>query len=331
MKYPGRILLIPIILLFLGSARGQPPGDTLDIRGIVIIADSTPQPATPADTLANAGTNGQQDGETIDMSAIKKIISFPKLFWTLIILLVGYLVIRGISTIMDIIAERSTRVRLTIKGIIPVFRVVAWTLIIYFIIQGIFSPSWEAIVALGASIGVAVGFAAQDILKNIFGGITILAEKPFQVGDKIQIGDFYGEVRHIGFRSTRIVTPDDSTVTIPNAMAVSQMVSNANSGESNCQVVAEVFLPPNTDTDVVRQIALEAAQVSGYVYLNKPITVLFEEEISGKRLFLKMRLKAYVLDIRYEFIFKSDMTERVLKELYNRQIIPAETAYKDDE
>ncbi|HDR89152.1 MAG TPA: mechanosensitive ion channel [Bacteroidetes bacterium] len=330
MKYPVFFMLL-VMFFSLGPATGQSPGDTLTIRGIVIIPDSSEQDATPADTLANAGSRGEQKGDAVDINSIRNFISFPKIFWTVIILLVGYLVIKGISTILDIIAERSTRVRLTIKGIIPVFRMVTWTLIIYIIIQGIFSPSWEVILALGASIGVAVGFAAQDILKNIFGGITILAEKPFQVGDKIQVGNHYGEVRHIGFRSTRIVTPDDSTVSIPNAQAVSQMVSNANSGESNCQVVAEVFLPPHTDTGVVRQIALEAAQVSGYVYLNKPITVLFEEELSEKRLFLKMRLKAYVLDIRYEFIFKSDMTERVLKELYNRQIIPEETAYQNDE
>jgi hypothetical protein len=75
------------------------------------------------------------------------------------------------------------------------------------------------------------------------------------------------------------------------------------------------------DTNRVRQIATEAAQVSRYVYLNKPITVLFFNEVKEQRSYLKMRLKAYVMDIRYEFQFKSDMTEIVIRELISREII----------
>ncbi|MCB0314052.1 MAG: mechanosensitive ion channel, partial [Calditrichaeota bacterium] len=53
----------------------------------------------------------------------------------------------------------------------------------------------------------AIGFAAQDILKNIFGGLMLLLDRPFQVGDKIEAGGHYGEVVQIGLRTVRIVTP----------------------------------------------------------------------------------------------------------------------------
>jgi len=152
----------------------------------------------------------------------------------------------------------------------------------------------------------------------------VIIDRPFQVGDKIEIGDYYGEVIKIGLRSTRIVTPDDSMVTIPNGDLMSKSVSNSNSGEPNCQVVAELYLPIDIDTEKVRQIALEAAQVSRYVYLNKPIVVLFFNEIKEDRSYLKMRLKAYVMDIRYEFTFKSDMTEIVMRELIKKKIIDPE-------
>jgi small-conductance mechanosensitive channel len=149
----------------------------------------------------------------------------------------------------------------------------------------------------------------------------IIFDRPFQVGDKIEIDEHYGEVIKIGLRSTRIVTPDDSIVTIPNGDLMSKPVSNANSGEPNCQVVAELYLPINVDTEQVRQIALEAAQVSKYIYLNKPVVVLFFNEMHERKPFLKMRLKAYVMDIRHEFAFKSDMTEIVLRELIKKNII----------
>src|SRR5690606_22603146 len=100
-----------------------------------------------------------------------------------------------------------------------------------------------------------------------------------------------------------------------------QSVSNSNSGEANCQVVSEVYLPISIDTEKVRNIATEAAQVSRYIYLNKPITVLFINEVKEQRSYFKMRLKAYVMDIRYETRFRSDMTEIVIRELLKEKII----------
>jgi small-conductance mechanosensitive channel len=149
----------------------------------------------------------------------------------------------------------------------------------------------------------------------------ILFDRPFQVGDKIEMGDYYGEVIKIGLRSTKIVTPDDSTVTIPNGEVMNKSVANSNYGEPNCQVVAEIFLPITVDTNKVRTIAIESAQVSRFIYLNKPITVLFFNEVKEQRSYLKMRLKAYVMDIRYEFDFESDMTEIVIRELLKQKII----------
>jgi MscS family membrane protein len=192
---------------------------------------------------------------------------------------------------------------------------------ITFIIRQIINPPFETILAVAASLGFAVGFASQDILKNIFGGVVIIFDRTFQVGDKIEVGGHYGEVMSIGLRSTKIVTADDSMVTIPNSEIVNNTVSNSNSGEANCQVVAEIYLPLSVDMTMVRTIATEAAQSSKYIFLNKPIVVLFQNEIKEKRSFLKMRLKAYVMDIRYEFAFKSDMTEKVITALLERKII----------
>jgi MscS family membrane protein len=149
----------------------------------------------------------------------------------------------------------------------------------------------------------------------------IIFDQPFKVGDKIEIGNYYGEVLEIGLRSTRIVTADDSVVSVPNAEVMNQSVSNSNSGEPNCQVVAELYLPMDIDTEKVRNIAIEGAQVSRFIYLQKPIVVLFFQEIKDRKSYLKMRLKAYVMDIRYEFAFKSDMTELVLEALLKEGII----------
>lgn len=259
--------------------------------------------------------------EEIKTPPIQNLVSFPKIFWTIIFFLIGYYFIKLITLILNAWAEKSAARRITLKGVVPVVRIFGWSIIIYIIIAGIFNPPIENIIAITASVGIAVGFASQDILKNVFGGIMILFDRPFQVGDKIEVGQHYGEVVKIGLRSTRIISPDDSLVSLPNSEIMNQSVSNANSGEPNCQVVAEIYLPITINTAEVRQIALRAAQVSRYVYLNKPIVVNFVNEVKQRKSMYKMRLKAYVLDIRYEFVFKSDMTELVLKELFNQKII----------
>lgn len=252
------------------------------------------------------------------------VISFQNIFWTIVLLLLGYLFIKLVVRILNLLAERSAKLRITVKSMIPVVRIIIWTIIIFAVVKGIYNPPIETLLAVTASVAIAVGLAAQDLLKNVFGGIMLLFDRPFQVGDKIEAGKHYGEVIEIGLRATRIVTPDDSTVSVPNMELMNSAVSNANSGELNCQVVAEIILPIDVDTTKVRKIAIEAAQVSKYIYLNKPIVVLFFNEVYQRKSYLKMRLKAYVMDIRYEFQFKSDMTEIVLRELLGQGVIRKE-------
>jgi len=255
---------------------------------------------------------------------LKEIISVNKIIWSIILLVITYFIIKLLVLIVYRLAEKSTNHRITLKSIAPFIRIIGWTFVIFVIIHGVFRPPMQTLIAVVASAGIAVGFAAQDILKNIFGGIMILFDRPFQVGDKIAVGDHYGEVKEIGLRSTRIQTKDDSLVSVPNAEVMNTAVSNSNSGEANCQVVAEIYLPIDVDTNTARQIAIEAAQVSRYIYLNKPISVLFFNEVKERRSYLKMRLKAYVSDIRYEFTFQSDMTEIVMKEFLNQGIVNKE-------
>ena len=74
--------------------------------------------------------------------------------------------------------------------------------------------------------GLAVALAAQDTIKNLLGGATIFADKPFQVGDWVLIGDLEGTVERVGFRSTRVRTFADSLITVPNARISDTAIDN---------------------------------------------------------------------------------------------------------
>ncbi len=320
------LLALSILLTCAFSHLHAQPTDT-SIQQTIPLPDTTDtislQNLLKADTASKAKNEApaQKEEEKITPTSIFNAISFGKIFWSIVLGVAGYYIIRLLTQLLGRIAERSAQYRITLKGLVPAVRIIGWLLVLFIIIWGVIDPPLEQVIAVTASVGIAVGFASQDILKNIFGGVIILLDTPFQVGDKIEVGSYYGEVVEIGLRSTRIVTPDDSLVTIPNGELMNTSVSNSNAGEPNCLVVAEIYLPMDIDTEKVRQIATEAACVSKYIYLNKPIAVLFGHEVKDRRAYLKMRLKAYVMDIRYEFAFKSDLTEIVLRELMERKII----------
>ncbi|MEM7414847.1 MAG: mechanosensitive ion channel family protein [Gemmatimonadota bacterium] len=261
---------------------------------------------------ADVGTDstGVGSGTQIIGDARARVQNFGVgVFWSIVVAFLISMTVRGSVWLLDALAESNASRRLFYKRLVPITRIILWAFAAYLIVSVIFRVDAQRLLAATAAIGVAIGFAAQDLLKNLFGGIILVFDQPFQVGDKISVGGTYGEVVSIGLRSTRIVTPDDNLVSVPNAQVVDQQVANANAGELNCQVVTDLYLPGWADEVLAKKIAFQAAASSKYVYLNKPIVTLVADVF--KETFLtRVRVKAYVLDPRLEFAFQSDVTER---------------------
>lgn len=262
----------------------------------------------------DAGTEGAAPtGETvgIDLEEARDEVTNLGLaiFWSILVLILFRFLIRGLIWILETLAERSVRRRLTFKWLIPITRMLLWGVAAYLIVRQIFRVDAQGILAASAALGVALGFAAQDLLKNVFGGLIVVFDQPFQVGDKISVGGTYGEVVSIGLRSTRIVTADDDFVSVPNSQVVEEQVANANAGELNCQVLTNLYLPGRVDERAAKEIAFEAAVNSKYVFLEKPIQVFIEDEFHTTFV-TRVKVRAYVLDPRFEFLLRSDITER---------------------
>ena len=285
----------------------------LGVEGL-LAQDSTAVAA--ADTVAAAVEQAPKLVKMQELFSVTKILS------TLMFLVGAFLVNRLLTFLLGTLAERRSAYRLMIKRILPFVNILVWTTAVFIVIAGIIAPPMETVIAVGASVGIAIGFASQDILKNVFGGFIILFDRPFQVGDKIEVNGHYGEVTEIGLRSTRIVTPDDSLVSVPNADIVSNSVSNSNTGALDCQVVVSMYLPADSPVTEVKDIAWKAAVSSRYVYLKKPVVVMTENMVHEQNYVLRLKVKAYVLDIRYEFLLKSDITELIMEEFNARKLTP---------
>ena len=275
----------------------------------------------PPPTLPAAFQGEQLDEVRDRVSEIAEVFSTSDLIWILVVLLATYYVIRLSRFVLEAFSRRLARQRQLLLQLVAVVRIGLWVSAAYVIVFVILDPSREALIALWATAGVGVGLAAQDVLKNVFGGLVILLDRPFQVGDLIDIGEHHGEVVNIGLRATLLRTRDDTLVAMPNAEVVRQPVLNANSGALDCMVVVELDLPAFADPIAVRKIAREAAITSPFVYTEKPVTIQTLSEISGNRFYTRLVIRAYVYDHRLETEFMADVSARARRGLLAAGIV----------
>jgi MscS family membrane protein len=115
--------------------------------------------------------------------------------------------------------------------------------------------------------GLAVGLAAQDTLSNIFGAVALLADKPFRVGDRVQLDSIDGSVEAIGLRSTRIRTLDGHLVTVPNRTMANANLTNV-SKRPNIKTVMNVGVTYDTPAEKIER----AMQILEEIYRPHPKT-----------------------------------------------------------
>jgi MscS family membrane protein len=234
---------------------------------------------------------------------------------------VTWVLIRYVARLLDLLARRTPRARFLVKWLEPVFRITLWFVATFLCIETL-APTQQTFFAAVGSLAIAIGLGAQDLVKNLIGGLVVLADRPYQLGDRVRIGEAYGEIDHIGLRSTKLTTPEDTRVTIPNSDVLNAHIFNANSGVPDCQVVTDILLPIDTDPCLARQVGYEAAWTSPYTYLAKPVVVLVQD-VFDQEPYLRVRVKAYVYDHRYEPPFQSDITLRANSEFLRRGILQA--------
>lgn len=107
--------------------------------------------------------------------------------------------------------------------------------------------------ATGLGLGSAVvAIAAQDFVKSLIGGFAIITDKPFEIGDFIEVGAYVGTVTEITFRSTRLRGIDKSIISIPNSIIVTENVKNW-SRQENRLISMDLRLDLNANSDTINK------------------------------------------------------------------------------
>jgi len=142
----------------------------------------------------------------------------------LVILAVGWPLIR----LAESLARRSAQKRFTPQALMLLTKGVRYGLGIILVITLLNEMGFNLTAIIGAAgiAGVAIGFAAQTSLSNLISGIFLIAEKPFQIGDFVQVGDTLGLVHSIDLMSVNLRTSDNRYVRLPNASLINNKLTN---------------------------------------------------------------------------------------------------------
>lgn len=147
-------------------------------------------------------------------------------FWALIVAAVTLLIARGVRGVtMRALARNRAQANVTVLiGNIAQLTVIAIGVLLILAIytQGAFG--W--ILASFSVVGIVIGLSLQDILKNFVAGMWVLIERPFRIGDSIEVTGYSGTVEDISFRTTQLRTDDGREVIVPNGTFITSAVVN---------------------------------------------------------------------------------------------------------
>ena len=196
--------------------------------------------------------------------AEKAVSYIPKFISAVIILFVGYIIIKIITKIMEkffakVDFERSVEIFLENAA-----KVILWAVLLVVILANLGVDVTGLIAGLGI-MGFIAGFALKDTLGNLASGIFILFHKPFVIGDSINIGGVTGNVERIGIAACVLQSPDNIKITIPNSRIWGDIIQNYTGNPTRILFNLEVGISYSSDIDkaikIINEILKKDARV----------------------------------------------------------------------
>jgi len=268
-------------------------------------------------TLELGGANGANGGG-IELRVVDLVgASLGILGILLVVFLLWYLVHRALRA-----AARSERIDETVASFISA--VVRYGLAAVAIIAVLGQLGVDTASLLGSLgiVGLTIGFAARDALSNIISGLFILWDRPFTIGDLIEIDGKYGRVERITMRSTRVVTPDGKMLAIPNTTVVNTTVASY-TNFATIRLDVPVTVGVEEDLGRIRRLLLELVHGRDG-FLEDPAPVVVATALNDYNVALELR--AWIADETQHIRERMQLREDVFETLREAGVnMPYET------
>ena len=167
--------------------------------------------------------------------------------------------------------------------------------------------------SLLASLGVAgltIGFAARDALSNVISGLFIFWDRPFVIGDLVEVDGRYGTVDKITMRSTRLVTPDGKMLAIPNNTVVNTPVTSY-TNFPHLRIDMAVTVGVNEDIAKVRRLLLGVVAADAREWMSEPAPVVVVQNLGDYN--IEVELRAWLADERHHVAARAALCEAILE------------------
>ncbi|EGU38430.1 mechanosensitive ion channel family protein [Vibrio splendidus] len=257
-----------------------------------------------------------------NISKIASLVRWSGVFFSIIVIAAMWLLLKFINSMVTSFGSQFVQYRMLLQKLqsFMQFFIYVSTGLIVFMMS--FRINDQILALIGGTLAVSVGFALKDLAASFIAGITVMIDRPFQVGDRVTFEGNYGDIITIGLRSVRMRTLNDDIITIPNNKFLNEVTTSGNYGALDMQVVIPFYVGMDEDITLARDLIQEAASSSRYIHLPKPVTVLVKQTITDNYLAIQLTCKAYVVDTAYEKLFETDITLRVMKEFKQHNINP---------
>jgi small-conductance mechanosensitive channel len=140
-----------------------------------------------------------------------------------------------------------------------------------------------------SALGVGIGFGLQTVVNNFVCGLIMLFERPVRVGDYIEIGGLWAEIKKIGLRATVVQTFDAAEIVVPNSDLISNQVTNWTLSDRGVRLIIAVGVAYGSDVPLVTETLMECAMASSKV-LRMPEPQVFFQNFGESSLDFELRL-----------------------------------------
>lgn len=242
-----------------------------------------------------------------DVAQLANFVRWGGVLVSIVVVAAGMIVLRLLGTSAERLGRRFAARRMLIQKIESFLRFGLYITIGAICLGLSFRLDSTALTVIGGALAFAVGFAMRDLVAAFIAGITIMFDRPFQVGDRVEYAGQYGDIVAIGLRSVRMNTLDHNVVTIPNNKVLTDVTSCGNYGALEMQVPMDFYVGVDQDVRLACELVREACLTSRYVYLDRDVPVLAKQVVVDSHVAYAIKARPYVLDTKYEKAFETDV------------------------
>ena len=306
------------------SAFDSLAADSLAVADSLALADSLRADSAVVDTSGGIGGLSQDVGVAAEalgsgrfedaasiLAASLKAFAFDNLLPAAITALAFWIALRILLGVLRRALGRSKRIDAGVQQLILRFsRFVIVALAVVAVLDKIGIAVAPFIAGLGIA-GIALGFAAQDTVQNLIAGITILLDRPFHVGDNIELHDTFGTVEEITLRTTRIRTLDNQMAILPNANVISDRIIN-HSMLRALRVLVPFGIAYKESPEAARQVVLALTEGDQRLHPDYAPAVVVTELADSS---VNMELRLHLKDSKLEVSLRLEYQEKVFEAL----------------